>query len=220
MDRAGVAPLGEKIFLCLLRGRKVVAADDGHRLPVEFLGIGAVDIPRAQPGLHMPHRDAQIIGRERGGKGGRRVALHEDDVRLFRFQHALEPFENAGCYVKERLRILHNGEIVVRHDGKRCKDLVEHLAVLSRDADNGFYFAPCAQLLHERAHFHGLRPRAENQQDLFHGVPFLLRAGCLCLSEDPALGLKDLGVLPSDLHAVAHGQCADILAGGINAPAL
>ena len=64
------------------------------------------------------------------------------------------------------------------------------------------------------------RPRAENQQDLFHGVPFLLRAGCLCSSEDPALGLKDLGVLPSDLHAVAHGQCADILAGGINAPAL
>ena len=47
-----------------------------------------------------------------------------------------------------------------------------------------------------------------------------LRAGCLCLSEDPALGLKDLGVLPSDLHAVAHGQCADILAGGINAPTL
>ena len=47
MDRAGVAPLGEKIFLCLLRGRKVVAADDGHRLPVEFLRIGAVDIPRA-----------------------------------------------------------------------------------------------------------------------------------------------------------------------------
>lgn len=92
--------------------------------------------------------------------------------------------------------------------------------MLSRDADNGFYFAPGAQFLHERAHFHGLRPRAENQQDLFHGVPFLLRAGCLCLSEDPALGLKDLGVLPSDLHAVAHGQCADILAGGINAPTL
>ena len=174
VDRAGIAPLGEKIFLCLLRGGEVIAADDRHRLPVEFLGIGSVDIPRAQSGLHMAHRDAQVIGRKRGGKGGRRVALHKDDIRLFRFQHALESFENAGRYVKERLRVLHNGEIVIRRDGERFEDLIEHLAVLPRDADNGFYSAPGAQLLHERAHFHGLRPRAENQQDLFHGVPFRL----------------------------------------------
>ncbi len=130
---------------------------------------------------------------------------------FFRFQHALQPFENAGCYVKERLRILHNGEIVVRHDGKRCKDLVEHLAVLPRNADNNGFISRRARSSCTSGHIFTASGRVpKTSRIFFHGVPFLLRAGCLCLSEDPALGLKDLGVLPSDLHAVAHAASARI----------
>lgn len=49
--------LGEEVLLAGLRGGEVVLAHDVHRLAVELLGPGAVDVVRAQAGLHMAHGD-------------------------------------------------------------------------------------------------------------------------------------------------------------------
>lgn len=49
--------LVEQVLLARLRGGEVVLANDVDRLAVELLRPGAVDVVRAQAGLHMAHGD-------------------------------------------------------------------------------------------------------------------------------------------------------------------
>lgn len=49
--------LVEQVLLARLRGSEIVLANDVDRLAVELLRPGAVDVVRAQAGLHMAHGD-------------------------------------------------------------------------------------------------------------------------------------------------------------------
>ena len=131
----------------------------------------------AQPRLHMPHGDLPVIAGQGGDKGGGRVPVDQHDVGLFRLQHRLDLLQNGVGDVEEGLLVLHDGQIVVRDHPKGLQHLVEHLPVLSGDAHHGLYALSGLQLVDQGAHFYGLRSGAEDEHDLFHGVPPCLTAG-------------------------------------------
>ena len=58
--RPPAEPLPQQVLLGLLGGREVVFCQHAHRLPVELLRIGGIQIVGAQSGFHMAHRDAQV----------------------------------------------------------------------------------------------------------------------------------------------------------------
>ena len=133
-----VAPLVEKIFLGLGGGGEIKLRDDGDRLAVKLLGEGAIDIEGPQPRLHVPHRDLQIEAGQGGNKGGGGIAVDQHNVRLDLLQHALDPLQNVGGNIKKGLLILHNGKIVVRLHLEGLQHLLQHLAVLTGDANHRF----------------------------------------------------------------------------------
>jgi hypothetical protein len=70
-------------------------------------------------------------------------------------------------------------KVVVRLNAESFEHLVEHLAVLAGDADNGFYARTGAKLVYERAHFDGFGTRAENEHYFFQIVKHSLHLGVL-----------------------------------------
>ena len=63
--RPPAEPLPQQVLLGLLGGREVVFCQHAHRLPVELLRIGGIQIAGAQSGFHMAHRDAQVKAGQR-----------------------------------------------------------------------------------------------------------------------------------------------------------
>ena len=150
---------------------KIIRRDDVDRLAVEFLRPGRVDVARPQAGLNVADGDMHIEAGQRGGEGGGGVAVDQNDVRLDLAQDLLDPQQHGGGDVEQILLLLHDGQIVIRHDGKNAQDLIEHIPVLAGDADDGSDIRTFFQLLDERAHFDGLRPGTKYDQNCFHKFP-------------------------------------------------
>ena len=74
--------LVQQVLLAGLSGGEVVLAHDVDGLAVELLRPGAVDVVRAQAGLHMPHGDLQVEAGQCRGEAGRGVAVDQDHVGL------------------------------------------------------------------------------------------------------------------------------------------
>ena len=116
---------------------EVVGGDAPRDLAVHLLGPGAVDVVGAQSGLDVAHGNLLVEGGQGGGRGGGGVAVDEDDVGLALFQHVAHAGEHAGRDVVEVLPLLHDVQVVVGADVKDTEHLVQHLAVLAGDADDG-----------------------------------------------------------------------------------
>ena len=128
---------------------------------------------RAQSGLHMPDRYLPVKRRQRAGKARGGVPVDEHQIRLFPVQHRLDGREYFLRYRKERLPRLHDSQIVFRLDAEHIQHLPEHLPVLPRDAhDRLKRLRTARERLYQRAHFDGLRPRAEANHDFFHVLFF------------------------------------------------
>lgn len=82
--------LVEQVLLARLRGGEIVLAHDIDRLAIELLRPGAVDVVRAQAGLHVAHRDLQVEARERSGEAGRGVAVDQNHVGPLVLEDRLE----------------------------------------------------------------------------------------------------------------------------------
>ena len=159
--------LAEQVLLARLRGREVVLAHDVDRLAVELLRPGAVDVVRAQAGLHMPHGDLQVETRERCGEAGRGVAMDQDHVGRLVLEDGLELKQHVARHVEQRLARLHDRQVVVGSHIEDAQNLVQHLAVLARHGHDGLELIRTRlELVDERAHLDCLRAGAEDEHYL------------------------------------------------------
>lgn len=167
--------LAEQVLLARLRRGEVVLAHDVDRLAVELLRPGAVDVVRAQAGLHMPHGDLQVETRERRGEAGRGVAVDQDHVGRLVLEDGLELKQHVARHVEQRLARLHDRQVVVGSHVEDVQHLVEHFAVLARHGHDGLELIPARlQLVDERAHLDGLRTGPEDEHYFFHYRSFLM----------------------------------------------
>ena len=159
--------LVQKVLLARLRGCEVVLAHDIDRLAVELLGPGAVDVVRAQAGLHMPHGDLQVETRERRGEAGRGVAVDQDHVGRLVLEDGLELKQHVARHVEQRLARLHDRQVVVGSHIEDAQNLVQHLAVLAGHSHDGLELIRTRlELVGERAHLDCLRAGAEDEHYL------------------------------------------------------
>lgn len=167
--------LVQKVLLAGLSGGEIVLAHDVDRLTVELLRPGAEDVVRAQARLYVAHRDLQVEARECSGEAGRGVAVDQDDVGLLVLEDRLELEQYVARHVEQRLARLHDRQVVVGRHVEDAQHLVEHLAVLAGNGDDGLELISARlQLVDERAHLDCLRAGAEDEHDFFHYRSFLM----------------------------------------------
>lgn len=159
--------LAEQVLLARLRGGEVVLAHDVHRLTVELLRPGAVDVVRAQAGLDMPHGDLQVEAGERCREAGRGVTVDQDHVGPLVLEDGLELDQHVARHVEQGLARPHNRQVVVGRHIENAQHLVEHLAMLARHGHDGLeLFCVRLQLVDERAHLDCFRTGAEDEHHL------------------------------------------------------
>jgi len=84
----------------------------------------------------VTNRDLQIEASQGCYKGRGGVAVDEYHVWLDLLEDRLNPIENIRRYIKQRLPILHDVEIVVRDNTKGTENLIQHLTVLGGYTDD------------------------------------------------------------------------------------
>jgi hypothetical protein len=83
----------------------------------------------------MTHLGPAVERGQACGCGGRGVSLNQHPVRLLGSQDRLECTHDLGRYLGGGLTWPHDVEVVVGADVEQVQDLVEHVPVLSCDAD-------------------------------------------------------------------------------------
>ena len=165
--------LFQKVTLRQGRGREVVGRNAARHLPVHFLRPGAVEVARAQARLHMADGNLLIESCDSGGGRCCRVAMDQNHIRLDFLQDIAHAGKHPCGHVVEILALLHDVQVVIRHDLEDAQHLVQHLAVLARHAHNRLELSRILlELLYQRAHLDGLRPRAENEHYSLHRNQF------------------------------------------------
>ena len=112
-DMLGGLALLEEVLPAQLRGRKVKPGDEIHRLAVELLREGGIQVVGPQPCFHVSHGNLKIEARQRRDKRSGGIAMHQHDIGLFRLQNGAQLFQNAHCDIKERLLVAHDGQVVL-----------------------------------------------------------------------------------------------------------
>ena len=153
------------------RGRKHPLADHIDHAAVHLFGKGLGQIPGAQAGFHVAHRNAAVKRRQRAGRGRAGVAVHQHVVGLFLLQHAIGTCHHAGEQAVERLVGLHDGEIVLRLQAEQIHHLVQHLPVLAGDAHHALDAPRLRQGRDQWRHLDGLGTGPEKRKNL-HANPF------------------------------------------------
>ena len=168
VDGLSPLPLFEQVLPGQLRRRKVVPGDNAHSLPVELLGVWRIDVVGTQTRLHMPDRDLQIEASQRRDKGRARIAMHQHNIRLLLFKHLTDALKNIHRHIKERLPLLHDGQIIIRYNAEGFQHLVKHLPMLPCYTNHRLDAFALLQLQHERAHLDRFRPRSKYEHHFFH----------------------------------------------------
>ena len=118
----------------------------------------------------MAYRHLMVEGGQGAGEGGGGIAVDQNHVRLQCLDGLVHAGEALAGDGRQRLPRRHDIQVVIRLQVKDLQHAVQHLAVLGGDAAQALDLRPGGQLLHQRTHFDGFRPGAENAQDsqLFH----------------------------------------------------
>lgn len=124
----------------------------------------------------MANRNMVIERRQCRAQNRCRVALYQDQVRLFVGEIRVNGCNRTGGDLSQRLLRAHQIQVGVRLDVEDLQYLVEHLAVLCRDADMAFKIRLPLQGQDDRGQFDGLRSRAENDRDFQKQLPDALFA--------------------------------------------
>ena len=102
----------------------------------------------------MSDRNLLVECSQCGGRGGRRISVNDHNIGADLIQDIPHSGQDAGCDIVKILSGLHDIQIVVRSDFKQIQDLVQHLPVLGRYADDRFEMNRiCLKRLDERCHF-------------------------------------------------------------------
>ncbi len=110
----------------------------------------------------MAHRNLMIKRREGGRDRACRVAVDQDEIRLFPEKDRIEALQHPGGDIGQGLSRLHQVQVIIRTDGERAQHLIKHFPVLGRNTDDALYFRIGFHLLNQDGHFDGFRTGAEH----------------------------------------------------------
>ena len=127
----------EQVGLGRRRRRKVDGRDGTGQLAVHFFRERRIDVPCPQTGFDVAYRDLLVIRSQGAGEGRRRIAVDQDQVRFFLGQDILQAHEGLCRNVVQRLPLGHDIQVIVRRNPEEIQDLVEHLAMLGCNGDDG-----------------------------------------------------------------------------------
>ena len=171
MDRVndGVADDGNALsdalageIVTVARSRsKVQRRDLTGQLAVHFLRERRIFVVGAQTSLNMADRNFVVERCECAGKGGRGIAVDENNVRLRLFEHLIQTVQALFGDGSERLTRLHDIQVIIRPDAENIKNLIEHFAMLCGNAHDGLGVFVLLKRMHERSHFDSFRARTE-----------------------------------------------------------
>ena len=124
---------------------------------------------RAQTRFNVPDTHAAVKRRQRRRHHRSRVSLHQHPVWTELRQHLVDAHQDASSGPGELLIRLHYVEVGVRTQIERAQNRVEHLTMLSRDAQNRLHLGMAFDGGDDRRHFDGLRSGADKRHDFQHG---------------------------------------------------
>ena len=133
---------------------------------------GGIDVVSAEACFHVTNRYLKIETGKSCHESGRCISMNEDYIRPFFLQNFTNSVQDIRSHIEKGLTILHDRQIVIRDNFECLQHLIQHLAVLSGDADDGLDCISALEFIDPRAHFNGLWTGAEDQHDSFH-MPFL-----------------------------------------------
>ena len=133
--------------------------------PVGLLREGRGDITGAQAGLDVEDGDLVVEGCERGGEGRGGVALDHDGVGAMCLDRPTHSLQGTVGDLGEGLSRGVDVEVVVGDDPEELVDLVEHLAVLSGDDDDGVEALVVAHGRYQGGELDRLRAGAVDEHD-------------------------------------------------------
>ena len=131
------------------------------QLAVHFLRERRIFVVGAQTGLNMADRNFVVERCECAGKGGRGIAVDENNVRLRLFEHLIQTVQALLGNGRQRLTRLHDIQVIIRPDAENIKNLIEHFAMLCGNAHDGLSVFVLLKRMHERSHFDSFRARTE-----------------------------------------------------------
>ena len=160
---------GREVGAAQRRGREVVGRYAPRYLTVHLLGPRTVNVMGAQSRLDMSHWYLLVECRQRRGRRGGRIAVHEHDVGAGAAQYIAHAQQHARGHVVEVLPLLHDIQIVIGLYVEYAQHLIQHLTMLTGNAyDAAEAIRMFGQLLDQRSHFDSLRTRSEDRHDRFH----------------------------------------------------
>ena len=160
----------EKIASSGLRRREMQVGHAGRQHAVDLFRKRRPLVEGPQARLDVADGDVPIEGAQGGAEHRRRVALHDHEIGTARVQVGVHRGDRPRGQIGERLVRPHQIEIGVRRDAEDGQHLIEHLAMLARDAHVRLELAVLAQGQHERAELDRLGARSEDEGNASSGV--------------------------------------------------
>ena len=154
------------IFGC----RKMPGGKPCRQHSVHFFRKRFANVACSQSGFDVTDRHVGIKRTQCRTERRRRVSLNDRRVRFELIEDRWQFFEDSRTQSCERLSRLHQIQIGVRRDRKQLKNLIEHLAVLSRHTDAGFELRVSGDRVNQRRHLDRFGPSPENQQHALHAA--------------------------------------------------
>jgi len=125
----------------------------------------------AQPRLDVTDPDALEEADERAEADGRRIALHEDRLRLLGLHDVPQPVETSVRDVVQRLSGRHDLEVVRGLEVEDVEDSVDEFVVLPGQNESRLDLRAAGhEGTHHGRHLDRLRPCADHDQDAGRGV--------------------------------------------------
>lgn len=168
VDGVGVLTFLDQMILCQLCGREVVLRHDAQSLTIELFRVRRVDVVGTKTSFDVTNQDLQVEASKCGYKRRRGIAMHQNHIRILGFKHFPNTVEDVRSNVKQSLTVLHDVEIIVRDYIENSQNLVEHLTMLRRNANNSLDTLACLELIYEWAHFYCFWPCAKDKHNCFH----------------------------------------------------
>ena len=118
----------------------------------------------------MDQRYALIERCQAGRQDTGCVALGDDTMRIESLDRGVDTLETTRGQVGKSLIGLHQFQIAISLNPKILGDLVQHLAMLTGEADDQFDLVrPALALLDYRCHFNGFRSSSEREKNALPG---------------------------------------------------
>jgi hypothetical protein len=161
--------LVDEVLSCAGSGSKMQVRNGPRNPAIHLFGIGSKFVSGPKTRLHMGDFRAAVKRGKSGGHSGSGVTVHENQVRTILREHAPQTGQYRAGYLEKVLAGPHDVEVKIRIYIERRKDLVEHLPVLSGNADSaGEVTGMPLQFLYDGRHFYGFGAGAEYDENLRH----------------------------------------------------